>query len=101
MGKKSKAKNNQIINKESEPKIHPDIEKKIKKVMRIMSWIVGISFSLIIILPNFEFTFVDEIVKVLFFLGLINLILFAIFEFFAQNIKVYLSKAKYESNISS
>ncbi len=101
MGQKVKDKNNQHSGNDIEQQIHPVVEGKLKKVMKIMSWVVGISFSLIIILPNFEFTFVDEIVKFLFFLGLINLLLFAILEFFAHNIKVYFSKAKYESNISS
>ncbi len=92
---------NQITKTDKEPQIHPEVESKLKIVMKIMSWVVGISFSLLIILPIFEFAYVDEIVKFLFFLGLINLLLFAVLEFFAQTIKVYFSKAKYESNISS
>ena len=74
--------------------IHPDIEHKFKILLKIMSWVVGISFILIIILPLFEFYLVDIIVKFLYFIGLINLILFAILEFFAQNIKILLSKNK-------
>jgi hypothetical protein len=94
MGKKSKAKNNNFVDNNDKIEIQPEIEVKFKKLMRIMSWVVGISFTLLIILPNFEFFLVDIIVKFLFFLGLINLILFAILEFFAQNIMVYLSRNK-------
>lgn len=92
MGKKSKKKNIDAKQDEEQLEIKPEVEAGFKKMLQIMSWIVGISFTLIIILPNFEFGLVDIIVKILFFLGLINLLLFAFLELFAQNIKVYLSK---------
>jgi hypothetical protein len=79
---------------ESDPKIHPEIDLKFKILLKIMSWVVGVSFVSIIILPLFDFYLVDVIVKFLYFIGLINLILFAILEFFAQNIKIFLSKNK-------
>ena len=78
--------NNDIIN--------PNIEYKFKLLLKIMSWIVGVSFVLIIILPLFDSSFVDGLVKILYFIGLINLLLFAILEFFGQNIKTLLSKNK-------
>ena len=74
--------------------IHPVIDHKFKILLKIMSWVVGISFISIIILPLFEFYLVDIIVKFLYFIGLINLILFAILELFAQTIKILLSKNK-------
>jgi len=78
--------NNDIIN--------PNIEYKFKLLLKIMSWIVGVSFVLIIILPLFDSSFVDRLVKILYFIGLINLLLFAVLEFFGQNIKKLLSKNK-------
>jgi hypothetical protein len=74
--------------------IHPEIENKFKLLLKIMSWIVGISFVLIILLPLIESHTIDVIVKILYYIGLINLLLFAVLEFFAQNLKVLLSKNK-------
>ena len=74
--------------------ISEEIEFKFKVLLKIMSWVVGVCFVSLIILPLFEFYLVDYIVKFLYFMGLINLILFALLEFFAQNIKVFLSKNK-------
>lgn len=79
---------------DSDSRIHPKIDFKFKILLKIMSWVVGVSFISIIILPLFDFYLVDVIVKFLYFIGLINLILFAILEFFAQNIKIFLSKNK-------
>jgi hypothetical protein len=91
----SKVKTNlsQNVNKTS-VEIHPDIENKFKIVLKIMSWIVGVCFILLIFLPLFDFYLIDIIVKSLYFIGLFNLILFAVLEFFAQKIKVFLSKNK-------
>jgi hypothetical protein len=74
--------------------IHPDIEHKFKILLKTMSWVVGVSFVLIIILPLFDFYLVAILVKSLYFIGLINLLLFAILEFFGQNVKIFLSKNK-------
>ena len=71
--------------------IKPEIEHKFKILLKIMSWVVGVCFVLIIILPLFENGIIDILVKILYFIGLINLLLFAILEFFAQNVKVFLS----------
>ena len=50
---------------------------------------MGICFGLIIILPNFEFVFVDEIVKFVFFFGVFNLLMFGVMEMFGNSIKRY------------
>lgn len=78
----------------SNARIHPEIDLKFKILLKVMSWVVGVSFVSIIILPLFDFYLVDVIVKFLYFIGLINLILFAVLEFFAQNIMIFLSKNK-------
>ena len=74
--------------------INAEIEHKFKMLLKIMSWIVGICFVLVIILPLFESSFIDILVKIIFFIAVINLLLFAVFEFFGQNIKQLLSKNK-------
>jgi len=91
----SKVKNN-VSNKNNASKnvINPEIENKFKLLLKIMSWVVGVCFVLIILLPLINSNFIDILVKVLYFIGLINLLLFAILEFFGQNIKVLLSKNK-------
>ena len=87
---------NKSSTKTSENKniISPEIEKKFKLLLKIMSWVVGVCFVLIILLPLIESSFIDVLVKIIYFIGLINLLLFAILEFFGQNIKVLLSKNK-------
>jgi len=91
----SKVKNN-VSNKNNASKnvINPEIENKFKLLLKIMSWVVGVCFVLIILLPLINSNFIDILVKVLYFIGLINLLLFAILEFFGHNIKVLLSKNK-------
>jgi len=91
----AKSKNNSLDNNGiNNNTINPDIEYKFKLLLKIMSWIVGVCFVLIIILPLFDSNFADRLVKILYFIGLINLLLFAILEFFGQSIKSILSKNK-------
>ncbi len=94
MGKKSKRRNNITLKpvENKEQTFPPIIEDKFKHILRIMSWIVGICFTLIIILPNFDFFLVDAIVKFVFYLGVLNLLLFAVLEMFGNSIKQYMSK---------
>lgn len=86
--------NNTGINNQNNGNINPDIAKKFKMLLKIMSWVVGICFGLIILLPLIESHFIDVLVKILFFIGLINLLLFAVLEFFGDNIKLFFSKKK-------
>ena len=92
MGKKSNRKSKIVpvekIDKDQE--FSPEVEEKFKMILRIMSWVVGICFTLIIILPNFDFYLVDVIVKFVFYLGVLNLILFALFELFGNAIKNFI-----------
>ena len=94
MAKKSKRRNDTFVRpeKKEEPQFSDAVENKFKQILRIMSWIVGICFALIIILPNFNFFMVDAIVKFIFFLGVLNLLLFAVMEMFGNSIKQLLSK---------
>jgi hypothetical protein len=92
MGKKSKRRSKVINEKKiaQEPEFSDDVEEKFKLILRVMSWVVGICFALIIILPNFDFMLVDFLVKFIFFLGVLNLLLFGVLEMFGTSVKRYL-----------
>jgi hypothetical protein len=94
MAKKSKRKNIVIQDQKQEgiQEFSDQVESKFRQILRVMSWIVGICFTLIIILPNFDFFMVDFIVKFLFFLGVLNLLLFAVLEMFGTSVKRQISK---------
>jgi hypothetical protein len=76
------------------PEISDHAEEVFRKILRSMSWMVGISFILIIILPNFRVDVLDLAVKLIFYFGIVNLILFALFESFANTIKKLIDKQR-------
>lgn len=94
MSKKSKKrpKNSAENNTDKSYEFSDAVEEKFKLILRIMSWIVGVCFVMIIILPNFDFSLVDVLVKFIFFLGVFNLFMFAILEMFGVNVKKFISK---------
>ena len=72
--------------------ILPEVEMLFKRMLRIMSWVVGICFTLIITLPNFKFALLDISIKIIFYIGVFTLLLFIVIEFFGDNVKKQLSK---------
>ncbi len=94
MGKKSRSKKIEIEPKtvESTPDVSPAIDMLFKRLLRAMSWTVGLCFLIIITLPNFDFMYLDLIIKFVFFLGVFCLFLFVMFEFFGESFKKFLSK---------
>ena len=94
MGKKSKAKrtNSDKSIQNDNPEISEAAELRFKQLLRIMSWTVGICFLVIITLPNFDFSLLDILIKAVFYIGFLNLLLFAILEFFAVTIKKQMTK---------
>jgi len=94
MGKKSKKRPRKNVENQIEEQLEfsDSVEDKFKLILRVMSWMVGFCFVLIIILPNFDFGLVDVLVKIIFFLGVFNLFLFGMLELFGVSIKRYLSK---------
>ncbi|TFG99946.1 MAG: hypothetical protein E4H13_08400 [Calditrichales bacterium] len=94
MAKKTKQKSKIPVENRAEVNTEfPEIvENRFKNILHVMSWIVGVSFILIIILPNFDFFLVDEIVKFTYFLGIFNLIMFAVLEMLSGPVKNLLSK---------
>jgi len=80
------------IVKPDEIEILDETELLFKKVLKTMSWIVGICFILIIILPMFENKDLDNITKILYYIGIINLLAFTILEFAGNSFKQFLQK---------
>lgn len=72
--------------------ILPEVDMLFKRILRVMSWVVGICFTLIITLPNFKFDLLDISIKIIFYIGVFTLLLFIIIEFFGDNIKKQLSR---------
>ena len=58
-----------------------------KRILKVMSWAVGISFILIIVLHLFNNEFLDAFAKYLFRFGVINLIAFTVLEFIGDTVK--------------
>jgi hypothetical protein len=91
------AKNKQKASKNSsdeiiKPEVSEKTEKIFKKILKIMSWTVGICFILIIILPMFENYILDVITKILFNIGAITLIIFTLIEFVSDFVKIKIEK---------
>ena len=94
MAKKSKRKQQPTFGNKVDvsEEISPIVEEKFKKLLKIMSWTVGICFLIIIVLPNFDFFLLDITIKIVYFLGVLNLLLFIFLELFGTNVKRFLSK---------
>jgi putative ribosome biogenesis GTPase RsgA len=77
---------------ESKIKTNDKTEKVFKRILKSMSWTVGICFVLIIILPEFNNRTLDRITQVLYYIGIINLLLFTLIELIADSVKRILSR---------
>lgn len=77
---------------EEEREFSPKVLRLYKIILRTMSWIVGVTFAAVIILPEFNSFFLDKITKVLFLIGFIDLIIFIIIEFVSDNVKALLAR---------
>jgi uncharacterized membrane protein len=84
--------NTNLAAAKQEPEISERAERAWSLLLKIMSWIIGISALAVVILPNFNFPYLAILVKVIFFLGLFNLLLFALIELFGPVIKKLFSK---------
>lgn len=83
---RSSASKDQII------EIDASTERLFKRILKTMSWIVGIAFVLIIILPQFNSKALDSLTQVLYYIGIINLLLFTLIEMVADSVKKMLQK---------
>jgi len=91
MSKKNNLKKGSEKTTGSEMEFSPKVENVFKLILRIMSWIVGIVFVLIILLPELNSPFWDNVTRILFYIGLIDFIVFIIIEFVADSVKKFLS----------
>lgn len=68
------------------------VERIYKISLRIMSWIVGIAIFLVIILFYFNSPAIDVLSQVIFYIGIITLIVFLVIELVGNNVKNMISK---------
>ncbi len=81
---------------DKEPEYSPGVLRIYKIILRAMSWIVGVTFASVLILPEFNSPFLDKITKVLFLIGFIDLIIFIIIEFISDTVKSLLARVVHE-----
>ncbi len=81
---------------EQESDFSPKVERIYRLILRIMSWAVGIAFVAILILPEFNKSFLDQIAKFLFRIGFFTLVVFIVIEFVGDSVKKLLSKVIHE-----
>ena len=92
MGKKQRLKKQEQEIIEDKNMFSERTEASYKKILKVMTWIVGICFALIIILPLFDSITLDRFTRILFFIGIINLLVFTLLEFIGNSIKKLLQK---------
>ena len=92
MRKKQRVKKQEVKNIQEEVTFSKETEALYKKILRIMTWIVAVSFVLIIILPLFDNDTLDRFTRILFFIGIINLLIFTLLEFIGDSIKRTIQK---------
>lgn len=78
--------------KSEQPEINENTEKIYKLSLKIMTWIAGICFLLIIIFHLFNNTTLDVISKFLYYFIVIILLSFTIIEFKADKVKQKIQK---------
>lgn len=70
----------------------PKVEYIYKIALRVMSWVVGSAIFFVIILFYFNSPVIDAISQVIFYIGIITLIIFLIIEIIGDNVKNILSR---------
>ncbi|KAA3617409.1 MAG: hypothetical protein D8M58_02465 [Calditrichaeota bacterium] len=92
MKKKNNSKKKKSQNQPEEIVFTEETEAIFKKILRIMTWIVGLCFVLIIIFHLFNDKTMDIITRILFFIGIINLLVFTLLEFIGDKVKLKIQK---------
>ena len=70
----------------------PQVERIYKIALRVMSWVVGGAIFLVIILFYFNSPAIDILSQVIFYIGILTLIVFLVIELIGNNVKNMLSK---------
>ncbi|OQX95169.1 hypothetical protein B6I21_06835 [candidate division KSB1 bacterium 4572_119] len=81
---------------DEEQEYSPEVLRIYKTLLRTMSWIVGVTFASVLVLPEFNSPFLDKITKVLFLIGFVDLIIFIIIEFVSDNVKSFLARVMHD-----
>ena len=68
------------------------VEHIYKIALRVMSWVVGVAIFLVIILFYFNSPTIDAISQVIFYIGIITLIVFLVIELVGNNVKNMINK---------
>ena len=76
----------------NEIEFSPEVEHIYKIVLRIMSWVVGSTIFLVIILFYFNSPVIDIFSQIIFYIGIITLLLFLVIELIGNNVKTMLSR---------
>lgn len=99
--KSSIDKKSTIANQSAEERqFSPQVDNIYKIILRTMSWIVGLSILLVIGLFYFNSPMIDSISQVVFYMGIITLLLFIIIELVSIKFKILLSKILNDSHDS-
>ncbi|MCD6375687.1 MAG: hypothetical protein J7L94_09185 [Caldisericaceae bacterium] len=85
---KKKAKKEEI----AEAQFPEKVEKLYKYILKSLSWTVGIAFVMVILLPEFNSPFLDNVTRIFYLTGISCLLLFLVIEFFAIEIKKLINR---------
>ena len=89
---KTAKKSSEEIKKKEKQEFDPKVENVFKLFIKTMSWVGGICFLLVIILPEFNSPFLDKITQFIFAVGAIILLSFLFIELLSDRIKKFLEK---------
>ena len=93
MGKnKTTKKSKEEIKEKEKQEFDPKVEKALKIFIKTMSWVGGICFLLVIILPEFNNPLLDKITQFVFAVGAVILLSFLFIELLSERIKKILEK---------
>jgi len=92
MAKKDMANKAKTREEAAEPEFSDEVNRAFKIIVRTMSWIVGIVFLMIIVLPQFNSPALDSLTQIIFYIGMIDLIIVIIIEFSSDSVKGLLGR---------
>jgi preprotein translocase subunit SecY len=93
MEKKIKKTNEKSANNgDGKKRFDEKTEKVFKVFVKTMSWVGGICFLLVLILPEFSTPFLDKVTHFIFVIGAIILLSFLFIELLADRIKTFIEK---------
>jgi len=73
-----------------------ETEKLYKKILKILSWVAGVTLIPLIFLPELNIRYIDEIVRVFYFVGMSTMLIVILLEILANPVKNFLEKLLHE-----